>query len=62
MLQVPREVLGAVKVALERYLEAVDASEMEESSKRTYREHARRFVRWLDEGPQPGVNVRTKRG
>ena len=62
MPQVPREVLGAINVALERYLEAVDASEMKDSSKHTYREHARRFVCWLDDGPQPGVRVRTKRG
>ena len=61
MPQVPSQALNAVQGALERYLEAVDASEMEESSKRTYREHARRFVRWLGDGPPPGTSRRMKR-
>ena len=58
MPQVPPEVLRAVQVALELYVEVVEASDMTGSSKQTYIGHARQFVRWLDDDFEPGAHVR----
>ena len=58
MARVSLVVLQAVEEALQRYEEEVEASRMTSQSKITYRDHARQFVRWLDDDFEPGANVK----
>ena len=54
MLQITELALQEVKVALEGYREAVEATLLANDTKRTYLRHAETFVRWLEGDFRPG--------
>ena len=54
MAQVEPIVLTAIKVALARYTQEVNNSDLADTAKWTYIENATRFVRWLDDDFEPG--------
>ncbi len=53
-----KSALQQVKDALEKYRRAVEPTDMQPSTKRTYLLHAENFVRWLDDDFDPGATVR----
>ena len=57
MPQIGPESLKAVQEALERYVRIVEASRLRRLTKDTYILHARNFVRWLDDGFEPGSRL-----
>ena len=52
-----RGALQEVKRALEKYEEAVDNSPLTVESKKTYKEHPKNFVRWLEGEFEPGGSL-----
>ena len=57
MPKISNSCLKQVKDALEQYGQEIEATELQESTKRTYLLHAKNFVRWLDNDFEPGVNA-----
>ena len=58
MPQVSAEVLKAVQDAFQRYETEVLDTNLEASSKSTYIDRARYFVRWLDDDFEPGASLK----
>ena len=57
MPKISNSCLKQVKDALEQYEQEVEAAELQKSTKRTYLQHAKSFVRWLDDGFKPGAKA-----
>ncbi len=57
MQRISRPCLKQVRDALEMYEEEVEATELMPSTKQTYLQHAKNFVRWLEDDFEPGANV-----
>ena len=62
MPKISHECLKIIQEALERYIEEVENSLLSIESKKTYKEHPRNFVRWLDNDFEPGILLRGQRG
>ena len=58
MPKISHECLKMVQEALDQYIEEVENSLLSEESKKTYKEHPRNFVRWLDDDFEPGILLR----
>ena len=58
MPKVNAEVLKAVQAAFQRYESEVLDANLKDTSKDTYINRARYFVRWLDDDFDPGSNLR----
>ena len=61
MAKVRPDVLAAVRAALLEWEWEVTESGLKPSSKTTYIDYAREFVRWLDDDFTPGANVARRR-
>ena len=57
MPKVNAETMTAIKIALESYIEEVEAAPLSDATMRTYCLHARHFVRWLDDEFEPGATI-----
>ena len=59
MPKVDQATLRRVQEALYQYESEVEAAPLRDSTKRTYLLHARNFVRWLDDGFEPGGTLKS---
>lgn len=57
MAQVSQGALREVQAALKNYIAEVNATNLAPDSKKTYIQHTRDFVRWLDGGFVPGIRT-----
>ncbi len=62
MAKIREAYIDEVKVALELYIDEVEESGLSKQSQTTYIDHAKQFVRWLDDDFTPGILVRGRRG
>ena len=61
MPNIEPDVLRKIEQAVEDYVRAVEDSPLSYESKKTYKEHPRNFVRWLNGEFEPGGSVRARR-
>ena len=57
MPRITDDALRQVKDSLRQYEDAIEASNLTPTTKKTYITHARRFVSWLDHGYTPGMGL-----
>lgn len=59
-MKVSAETLEEVELALDVYINEVEASLLRRATKHTYVMHAHNFVRWLKDDFEPGATLRPK--